>query len=449
MTHASAEAGREPRTFFVRGFGALLALFAMLLGVLGPAPAVAAPAATPVAAPNACDPDGTGVAGQSATNPRPFDADTLNFTIEEAQIRKNNPNNITMAITITNKNKKPTCASYPVFLTFNEVGAEPDDSPACADVSFNDPDTPRGVYHCTAIVEGPGDWTFTATINRPAEVLGGVQQLIKTVETTINFDETEVATLGKGSKGLQYAIEGRTFEVFLLQLHVAMAGLWLLLAAVLAFLAVPRLRRTLSVLAVHSLEVRRGFINSSLWATFGLTLGTGMYLLATQTAYPAPFATNNFSFSDYNKVTNLPYAQSYFLALYGKIVMFGIMAAASVILMLEAGRRAQLAQDAEGLDRDDDDDMWSKGVHFDEEGHVLHDEDVAVAGGATASVTGTAVKAQRRTTTAVGVSQRTLWACVLILAIGTLAIGGAVTGLKYLHELIEMAAAAAILRSGG
>jgi len=63
--------------------------------------------------------------------------------------------------------------------------------------------------------------------------------------------------------------------------------------------------------------------------------------------------------------------------LYTKIFIFLVMAAFSVILMMEAARQAQLAQDTDDLERDDDDDMWSHGVHFDEDGHILHD-DVAV-----------------------------------------------------------------------
>ncbi|MGQ0845104.1 MAG: hypothetical protein ACT4QF_13330 [Sporichthyaceae bacterium] len=452
MTFASAGAGLQPRTFFVRGFGALLAAFAMLLCVVAASPALAAPAA-PAAASNAeCDTDGAGLgAGASKTNPTPYEAKTLKGEIRQAKLAfQNSPNHITMEIQVLNRSGKPVCAAYPVFLTFSEVDGEVKDEAAiCQDISFNDPAVPRGTYHCTAIIEGPGKWTFYGTVNKPADIAAGtIQSLLFDVSTTIDFSPEEVPPLKGESRGLKYVVEGSAFEVFLLQLHVAMAGLWILLSLILAFLAVPRLRRTLSVLAVHSLEVRRGFLNSSLWATFGLTLGTGLYLLATQTAYTAPFSTKQFSFSAWDKITNLPYAQNYFLVLYAKILIFGVMAVATVVLMLEAGRVAQLAQDAEGLDRDDDDDMWAKGVHFDEEGHVVHDDDLAVAGAA-GSVTKTAVKAQRRTTTAVGVSQRTLWIATIAVVAGALLIGGAVTGLKYLHELIETASAAAIIRSGG
>ncbi len=448
MTDASAEASRKPRAFLVRGFGALLALVFLVLSALMAAPAVASPAVPPPSTDaKQCKTDGSGAVGESATNKTPYDAKTLKVEIDEAKLdHKSSENHITMEIRIKNRNGTATCAAYPVFLQFNQPPDERlQDAPGCADVSFNDPAIARGTYHCTAIIEGPGKWTFTATINKPAEP-GSIQTVIMTKATTLDFPD--VPKLEGGSRGLKYVVEGSTFEVFLLQFHVAMAGLWMLLSAAMAFMAIPRLRRALSVLALHTLEVRRGFLTSSLWATFGGTLITGLYLLGTQTAYDAPFSAKKFSFDSWDKVTNLPYAQSYFLLLYGKIIAFGLMGAASVILMLEAGRQAQMAQDADPMDRDDDDDMWSKPVHFDEEGHVLHDDDVAVAGGATASVTRTAVKAQRRSSTsAAGVSQQTLWICVLILVGGAMAIGGAVTGLKYLHELIESANAVGIIRS--
>lgn len=382
--------------------------------------------------------------GESATNATPYDPSTVEASIATAGLRHaNSSNHVTMEIPVRNRSGKPTCASYAVFLTFNRPGADPRDQPAgCQDQWYNDPDVPRGTYHCTVIIDGPGQWELTGTINQP-----GTQVNLTTVATTLDFPDA--ATLECPSCRPEYAIEGSAFEVFLLQFHVAAAGLWLLLAAAMAFLAVPRLRRTLSVLAVHVLEVRRGFLVSSLWGTFGATLGTGLYLLASQTAYSAPFSTNGFSLSAWDRLANLPYGQTYFLVLYGKILIFGVMAVASVVLMLEAARLAQIAAGAEDLEADELDDLWGRGVHFDEEGHVHRDDDAVVAGGAAGTMAGTAVRARSRSTALASASQRTLWACVAVLVMGALAIGGAVTGLKYLHELIEMAAAAAIVGSGG
>jgi hypothetical protein len=251
------------------------------------------------------------------------------------------------------------------------------------------------------------------------------------------------------TQALQDIVEGKTFEVFLLQSHMMLSGAWLLLAATMAFLSLPRLRRTLSVLALHTLEVRRGFLVSLLWAAFGGTVGTGLYLLGTQTAYKAPYSTNQFSKSAWDKITQLPYAQDYFLLLYGKILIFGVMAAASVVLVMESGRQAQLAQDADSPDRNDDLDLWGTGVRFDDDGQVLHDERIGASGAAGAAGLATAVNAKRRTSASVGFAPQTLWICVWVLIVGAASIGISVTGLKYLHELIESTIAATVLGSGG
>ncbi|MGQ0464953.1 MAG: hypothetical protein ACT4QG_06495 [Sporichthyaceae bacterium] len=425
--------------------GQRLALVAGLSAtLLIPAAAASAEPIAPAAPKDSCAvPAGTTLApGESATNSTPYDPATLVFGIEQAKLsHQNSENHITMQISVRNADERPTCAAYAVFLTFNRPGEEPEEeATGCQDQHYNDPETPQGSYQCTAIVNGPGEWEFTGTVNQP-----GVQTLLKNVSTTLDFPNAKVLT---EFRGLKYVVEGSVFEVFLLQSHVVLASVWMVLAFVMAFLAVPRLRRTLSVIALHTLEVRRSFLNSLLWGSFGGTLGTGLYLLASKAAYDAPFSTNRFSPSAWGKLDLLPYAQNYFLVLYAKILLFGLMAVASTILMLEAGRRAQLSADAEGLESEEYDDMWAKGVHFDEEGHVLRDDDVALVDGASGGVAGTAVQSRRRTTGPVGVGQRTLAVCVVVLVIGAGGIGAAVTGLKYLHELVETAAAAAILNSG-
>jgi hypothetical protein len=216
-----------------------------------------------------------------------------------------------------------------------------------------------------------------------------------------------------------------------------MASLWLLLVAAMAFIAVPPLRRMLSTLALQTLEVRRGFLNSSMWVAFGSTLITGTWLLTTQTAYKAPFSANRFSFNAYDEITRLPYASMYFNALYVKILVFLVMTGASTVLAMEAARQAQTAQDAIGDENEVD--MWATGVHFDEYGHVLHDDRPSAPAQA-----GTAV-ATRAHVEPLGISQRALWACVAVMVGGTGVIGVCVTILKYCHELIETANAARIL----
>lgn len=433
----------RPRTIFVRGWSVFAAALALMIA--GALVASAAPTVTERAgaAANAIAPAATGPSSELDDFNDPIKA-----TIKEAKLsHANSENHKTMEITVTDpQGNPPANIHYGVFLTAKPQGAaEPiDDVENCQEQYYNDPDVPIGVYHCTIIIEGPGAWTFDAAVNAG----DGTQRNLENVSTTIRY--SDAVQLSGEDKGLLYVVEGSAFEVFLLQLHLIVASLWILISLTMAFLAVPRLRRMLSVLALHTIEVRRGFLTSSLWGTFLVTLGTGLYLLAGQTAYTAPFSTSNFSFSDWSDITALPYAQTYFTALYTKILLFFVMAAASVVLVMEAGRQAQSAQDANPLERDDDDDMWSHGVHFDEEGHVLHDEDRDVAGqAAEGAVTGTAVKARPRTSEAVGVGPGVLWACVAVILGGTAVIGVCVTILKYTHELIETAVADTILQGFG
>ena len=218
------------------------------------------------------------------------------------------------------------------------------------------------------------------------------------------------------------------------------ASVWLLLALMCAFLAVPKLRHMLSVLTLHTLEVRRGFLQSTLWAAFIVTLGTGIYLLKTQTAYPAPF-----SFSKWNAVTTLPYAQTYFTALYVKILFFLIMGGATVVLVMEANRRAQTAEDADSMDLESDDEFWERMKFRDVE---AEGDDLGAAAAATDGSSATAVKAKPRASTSQGVTPRTLWTCIGIVLGGMATVGVCVTLLKYCHELIETVAVFKTLNGG-
>ena len=371
-----------------------------------------------------------GVAGAAAAAENP---ERIRATLTRADVTTIDPNTVTMDITIVNaQTGQPPTYRYGVFLTAREGQGEPilEEPENCQQVSDNDPTVRRGIYRCSIIVNNPGSWTFTAFVNLPTAT--GQQQL-RVIETTVDISDAVV--LSGEYKGLRYVVEGSSLEVFLLQLHVIMAVGWLLLVGALAFIAVPRLRRMLSVLALQTLEVRRSLVTSSMWTTFGGTVITGAWLLSEQTAYEAPFSTSNFSFADYDSVTRLPYAAMYFNALYLKLLIFLVMTGASVVLAMEAARQAQAAQSAAG--DDDEVDMWAKGVHFDEYGHVLRDDPPQTVATATAP-------APARTAP-VGVSQRVLWGCVAVMVGGTGAIGVCVTILKYCHELIETANAARIL----
>jgi hypothetical protein len=376
---------------------------------------------------------GTGSAQAAPTAKAEENPEKIKVTLAQAPIVNTNPNNITMDVTVVNSGtKKPPTSRYGVFMTARQGNDDPilEQPENCQQVSDNDPAVTPGIYRCSIIVNNPGDWTFIGYVNLPTSA--GQKQL-KVVQTTLPLHD---AVLLNGDYiGLRYAVQGKSFEVFLLQIHVVLASLWLLLVAAMAFIGVPRLRRTLSTLALQTLEVRRAFLNSSMWVAFGGTLITGSWLLTTQTAYKAPFSVNKFSFSAYDNITRLPYASVYFNALYIKILVFLVMAGASMVLSMEAARQSQAAQDAIG--DEDEVDMWASGVHFDELGHVLHherpDQDAR-----------SAVAAQTRVVP-VGISQRALWACVAVMVGGTGVIGVCVTILKYCHELIETANAARIL----
>lgn len=337
-------------------------------------------------------------------------------------------NYITFDIVITTADRSTPRVSFAVFLSANRPGQDPGDAENCQEVYFNDPQAPRGVYRCTAIISGPGAWEFTGTVNEP-----GTQALITTVGYTGEFPDA--VKLRCEACGAEYIVQGSAFEVFLLQSHVVVSNCWLLLAGVLAFLAVPRMRRMLSASALHALEIRLGFLTSALWASFLLSLGTGLYLLGTQTTYQAPFSANRFSVDAWQNVTALPYGQAYFTALYAKILLFLVMAAATVVLLAAAGREAVRAEDAPALERDHRDEPWAAPAGTDLDGVVAVSE-APVAGG-TGTVRSRPVDGE--------LGGAALWASVVVLAFGAGGIGLCVTVLKYCHELVEAAVAASIL----
>ena len=352
-------------------------------------------------------------------------------------------NKVTRDVVVTDrKSGEAPTVNYGVFLTY-QLGddestlTDPEAAP-CLQVHYtSSPEIPKGVYRCTAIVDQPGVYTFFATVNKSA-VIGTIGRTLGTATAT--YDVSKAIKLETGGKPLKYVVEGRLFEVFLLQAHMAAASAWLLLALVMAFLGVPRLRRMLSVLTLHALEVRRGFLQSTMWAAFLVTLGSGIYLLRTQTAYPAPF-----SISKWNAVTTLPYAQTYFTALYLKIALFVLMGGATVVLVMEANRRAQTAEDGASLDLESDDEFWERMKFRDVEAEP---DDLGVAGAAADSAAATAVAPRPRTAQHAGVSPRTLWVCVGIVLGGMAGVGVCVTLLKYCHELIETVAVFKTLNEG-
>ncbi len=231
--------------------------------------------------------------------------------------------------------------------------------------------------------------------------------------------------------------DGNVLDVLMLQFHVISAAFWLLSCLLVALMAVPLLRRVPSAGFLHELQVRRQLVTGVLWATFAVTLGTGTYLLFKQAAYDPPF-----SGSDFDELEAVPYGLPYYYALYGKIALFLVMGAASLILSMEANRAAQRSEAdggpveaAEGFDeRQDwlDEEVLPEGVPVGVGAplDVEPVEPVEISAGSTRVATRLA---------APRASIASLWASVAVLGVGAGGIGFCVTLIKYFHELARAA----------
>jgi hypothetical protein len=347
-----------------------------------------------------------------------------------------NPNAVSAKVTVREKDGSVPEVDYQVFSQVFQSrppdGSEPtpSDPEQCTQPKYTtDPTADKGIFQCSYVVDAPDVWTFTVTVTTLAK--GEDQRVTHLARAQGTFPVNDAVALSGESAGLRYVVEGSTFEVFILQAHLASAALWFLIVLVMAFLAAPRLRKMLSTLTLHTLEVRRGFLVSLMWAMFASILITGAYLLLQQTAYEAPF-----TFGAWDAITKLPYATMYFTALYTKILIFVIMAASSVVLTMEAARQARLAGDAGAGFAEDDDEFWGR-LRLQSTDEADRPESRG-GGVATAVRTPTA----RAKVPSEGVNSRTLWICILVMAGGMGAIGVCVTVLKYTHELIEMLVAA-------
>ena len=429
----ASNAGKA-RASVARGWAFLVAvlMFALLGGAVSAAAADARPQARGIQAASLS----TVGAIRPAAAPDP---DKVKVTVTRAEYAEpaDNPNAVSVDVKVRLMNGAVPPGNYSVFSqVFASVptdgGAPVKSVPtACNQPHYTtNPEIDPGTYRCSYVVDRPDTWTFEVAVNKL-----GVAKLTRLASAQGTFPVSDAVKLGGLSQGLKYVVQGRTFEVFLLQAHMAAASIWLLMVIVMAFLAVPRLRRMCSTLTLHTLEVRRHFLNSVMWAMFLAVLGSGIYLLRTQTAYKAPWSK-----SAWDNITQLPYASTYFTTLYIKILIFVVMAAASVVLMMEAARQASIAGDATGGLSDSDDEFWGRLQFHD----AAHDDGHGVADRRSDAGTTTAVASPktRAATVRQGVSARTLWLCVFAVAGGMGAVGVCVTILKYTHELIEMLVAA-------
>lgn len=227
--------------------------------------------------------------------------------------------------------------------------------------------------------------------------------------------------------------DGNILDVLMLQLHVVMAGVWMVTCLLVALVAVPRLRRIPSAALLHTLQVRRELLLGALWGTFVLTLGTGTYLLFQQAAYDPPL-----SGSDFDDLEQLPYGLPYYYALYGKIALFLAMGGASLVLAFEANRAAQRSEGTGGpveTELDGDELDWI--------------EEEVLPGSVDATPIGSVIKTDldeadtrvvtRPATLAPWVSVAGLWGSVAVLIAGAGGVAFCVTLIKYFHELSRSA----------
>jgi hypothetical protein len=231
--------------------------------------------------------------------------------------------------------------------------------------------------------------------------------------------------------------KGSFLDVVMLQAHVITASIWLLCAALVALMAVRRLRRVPSALGLHSLQVRREMLTTILWGTYALALSSGIYLLFQQAAYDPPL-----SGKDWDVLEGLPYGVPYFYALYGKIILFLLMGLATLSLSVKANRAAKASEAAGGPV----DPTW------DSEDSVFLDDEV-LPGGRDLSYVESSVRAAPVSTMApsrknVEESVRGGWFAVAVLAVGALGVALCVTLIKYFHELSKAAVLYYRIRNG-
>lgn len=220
--------------------------------------------------------------------------------------------------------------------------------------------------------------------------------------------------------------KGSLLDVVMLQFHVISASAWLVTAALIAIMGVPRLRRVPSAMGLHALQVKRELILSLVWGMYSLALSTGTYLLFKQAAYDPPL-----SGSDWHLLKGVPYGVPYFYALYGKIILFLLMGLATVSLTSKAKRASKASEDAGGpVDEavGSDDRMWL-------------DEQAGSGGLDSSSYIESSVQTAR-TTSQTRTQEPVVtggWISVTMLLVGSLGIAVCVTLIKYFHELSKAA----------
>jgi hypothetical protein len=237
---------------------------------------------------------------------------------------------VNLKVTITERGTGAAPADDFEVYAFGEppAGAATEYFP-CAQEHDNSPEVVRGIYLCTVLVNHGGHWQFHTVVNQRRQSPGDQPVVLGRAVQDFDIDTAEVAPRLDVIR-----IKGRLVDVALLWGHAAAAGLWLVVAALVAAVALPVLRRRLSTFGLHRLEERFDVLVNAMWAATAGLVVSGTYLLVNQTAYETPFSS-----AGLDAVFRLPYGKPYFLALGTKLGVYAVMLAASFALLRDARRQ--------------------------------------------------------------------------------------------------------------
>lgn len=314
-------------------------------------------------------------------------------------------------VTITEKSTGgPPAKDYAVFNRASNASGDQTEFYGCEQSSDSDSRVPRGIYGCTVFVDYGGAWELTVVVNEVRTSADEPPKTITTVTVPFEMDTTSVYSAQQDTDTTS------TFAVVMLQAHVGITFAWFVAMAALVLLAVPNLRRRLSDFGLYRLERRIDSLVRATSVTTLLVVGTGIYLLANETAYQTPFSVDKAK-----AMFNLPYAEPYFLSLGVKLGLYALMLGAAVPLAREARRRARLALDVAPRGPDTDA-IWPGSPRGSgaPAGTVLVAQDAPAPPAPKDNPTGLLVTA-----------------AIVVLVVGAAGISVCITLLKYFHQIIE------------
>ena len=202
-----------------------------------------------------------------------------------------------------------------------------------------------GVYNGVVIVPAGGRWTVIVNAYNTKEAETG------RLPASLGLAQLEVEATGPALQTAQGRrsndVAGNTnpkaqaSEVALLFAHSIIAGVWFVLAALIALLGLPNRRRLLSAQLSDLLDRNlRKLTQGLLWTTV-LVWGTGLLNLQKAVAFPPPLSS-----AQATRLFHLPYAKPYTLALYTKIGLYALLTVSALAVVKEAKRRGAEFDDA-------------------------------------------------------------------------------------------------------